>query len=71
MIEERLKSPNEKRLEKALTGINGLDDITYGGLPKGRPTLVCGSAGSGKTPLAMEFLIEGAKKYGARSLHGL
>ncbi len=64
MIEERSTTLKEKRLEKALTGINGLDDITYGGLPKGRPTLLCGSAGSGKTLLAMEFLIKGAKKYG-------
>lgn len=53
----------EKSLEKTPTGITGLDEITYGGLPKGRPTLVCGSAGSGKTLLAMEFLIEGARKY--------
>ena len=36
-------------LEKCLTGIKGLDEITRGGLPKGRPTLICGSAGSGKT----------------------
>ncbi|HWQ47915.1 MAG TPA: circadian clock protein KaiC [Methanosarcina sp.] len=54
----------EKSLEKTPTGITGLDEITYGGLPKGRPTLVCGSAGSGKTLLAMEFLIEGARIYG-------
>lgn len=54
----------EKSLKKTPTGITGLDEITYGGLPKSRPTLVCGSAGSGKTLLAMEFLIEGARKYG-------
>lgn len=54
----------EKSLEKTPTGITGLDEITYGGLPKGRPTLVCGSAGSGKTLLAMEFLIAGARTYG-------
>jgi circadian clock protein KaiC len=54
----------EKSLEKTPTGITGLDEITYGGLPKSRPALVCGSAGSGKTLLAMEFLIEGARKYG-------
>ncbi|MCO5383271.1 MAG: circadian clock protein KaiC [Methanosarcina barkeri] len=63
MIEEKSTTLKEKRLEKTLTGINGLDDITYGGLPKGRPTLVCGSAGSGKTLVAMEFLVKGAKKY--------
>lgn len=54
----------EKSLKKTPTGITGLDEITYGGLPKSRPTLVCGSAGSGKTLIAMEFLIEGARKYG-------
>lgn len=54
----------EKSLEKTPTGITGLDEITYGGLPKSRPTLVCGSAGSGKTLMAMEFLIEGARKHG-------
>jgi circadian clock protein KaiC len=50
-------------LPKTLTGIEGLDEITYGGLPKGRPTLICGSAGCGKTLLALEFLIHGATKY--------
>jgi circadian clock protein KaiC len=63
MIEETSITLKEKILEKSLTGINGLDDITYGGLPKGRPTLVAGSAGSGKTLMAMEFLVKGAKKY--------
>lgn len=51
-------------LPKALTGIQGLDEITGGGLPKGRTTLVCGSAGCGKTMFAMEFLIRGAQQYG-------
>jgi circadian clock protein KaiC len=51
-------------LEKCLTGIKGLDEITKGGLPKGRPTLICGSAGSGKTLIAMEFLMRGAMDYG-------
>ena len=51
-------------LEKSPTGIKGLDEITKGGLPKGRPTLVCGSAGCGKTLFAMEFLIRGALDYG-------
>jgi len=51
-------------LPKALTGIQGLDEITQGGLPRGRPTLICGSAGCGKTLLAMEFLIRGATEYG-------
>ncbi len=47
-------------LEKSPTGISGLDEITGGGLPRGRPTLVCGNAGSGKTLFAMEFLVRGA-----------
>ena len=50
-----------REIAKAPTGIKGLDEITLGGLPKGRPTLVCGSAGSGKTLLGMEFLIHGAQ----------
>ncbi|HMC56797.1 MAG TPA: circadian clock protein KaiC [Gemmatimonadaceae bacterium] len=48
---------------KAPTGIQGLDEITGGGLPKGRPTLICGGPGCGKTILAMEFLINGAQRY--------
>src|SRR4249919_100243 len=51
-------------LPKAPTGIPGLDEITHGGLPRGRPTLVCGSAGCGKTLLGMEFLVRGALQYG-------
>ena len=46
-------------LAKAPTGISGLDEVTEGGVPRGRPTLVCGPAGCGKTLLAMEFLIRG------------
>lgn len=48
-----------RALPKCPTGIHGLDEITGGGLPKGRPTLVCGAAGCGKTLLAMEFLLRG------------
>jgi circadian clock protein KaiC len=51
-------------ISKAPTGIHGLDDITYGGLPQGRPTLVCGGPGCGKTLLATEFLVRGAVEYG-------
>ncbi len=51
-------------LPKAPTGIEGLDEVTGGGLPRGRTTLVCGSAGCGKTLLAMEFLVHGAVRYG-------
>jgi len=50
-------------LPKSPTSIQGLDEITGGGLPKGRPTLVCGGAGCGKTLFAMEFLVRGATLY--------
>ncbi|MBN1998327.1 circadian clock protein KaiC [candidate division KSB1 bacterium] len=50
-------------LPKSPTSIQGLDEITGGGLPKGRPTLVCGGAGCGKTLFAMEFLVRGATQY--------
>jgi circadian clock protein KaiC len=52
------------QLAKAPTGIRGLDEVTGGGLPRGRPTLVCGPAGSGKTLLAMEFLVRGITQFG-------
>ena len=55
--------PDAPTLPKAPTGIQGLDEITRGGLPRGRPTLLCGSAGSGKTMLAAEFLVHGALDY--------
>ena len=51
-------------LPKCPTGIQGLDEITGGGLPLGRPTLVCGGAGCGKTLLAAEFLVRGAVQFG-------
>src|SRR5579864_6729800 len=50
-------------IAKCPTGVFGLDEITEGGLPKGRPTLVCGTAGCGKTILAMEFLVRGATEF--------
>src|SRR5512142_439666 len=58
-------NPKERKLglPKAPTGIRGLDEITGGGLPKGRPTLVVGGAGAGKTLFAVEFLIRGATEY--------
>jgi len=52
------------QLPKAPTGIDGLDEITEGGLPLGRPTLICGSAGCGKTLLGVEFLVRGIENYG-------
>ena len=51
------------QLPKSPTGIQGLDEITDGGLPTGRPTLVCGGAGCGKTLLAIEFLVRGATDF--------
>ena len=57
------KDKKNLSLPKAPTGIQGLDEITEGGFPRGRPTLICGSAGAGKTLLAMEFLVRGATEY--------
>ncbi len=51
-------------VRKTPTGINGLDEITQGGFPAGRPTLICGGPGSGKTLMAMEFLVRGAVEHG-------
>jgi circadian clock protein KaiC len=53
-----------ERLAKAPSGIHGLDEVTAGGLPRGRPTLICGGAGCGKTLLAIEFLVRGAVEQG-------
>ena len=53
-----------RSVAKCPTGIDGLDEVTNGGLPQGRPTLVCGSAGCGKTLLAVEFLVRGATQFG-------
>ena len=49
-----------RALAKARTGISGLDEVTFGGLPAGRPTLICGGPGCGKTLLATTFLVNGA-----------
>ena len=59
----RRNRSNNTGLQKELTGIPGFDEITGGGLPAGRPTLICGSAGAGKTLFAMEFLFRGATLY--------
>jgi circadian clock protein KaiC len=53
----------KQTLAKIPTGIQGLDEITQGGLPKGRPTLICGEAGSGKTLFSIEFIVRGATEY--------
>ena len=59
-----MKEKSRPRLSKALTGISGLDEITLGGLPRGRPTLICGGAGCGKTLFGLEFLVRGATEFG-------
>jgi circadian clock protein KaiC len=58
--QNRRNSQSLRALQKERSGISGFDEITRGGLPAGRPTLVCGSAGAGKTLFAMEFLVRGA-----------
>ena len=67
MRTRKLKSVRSESLRIALpkcpTGIHGLDEITFGGLPAGRTTLVCGGAGCGKTLLGMEFLVRGATEF--------
>jgi len=56
-------NPQLKTLLKTPTGINGLDEITLGGFPKGRPTLICGGAGCGKTLFSLEFIVKGIELY--------
>ncbi len=63
MSMHQLKVSAKGGIAKSPTGIPGLDQITEGGLPKGRPTLLCGTAGCGKTILAMEFLVRGATEF--------
>jgi circadian clock protein KaiC len=63
----RRKSPSPTPIDavaKAPTGISGLDELTSGGLPRGRPTLICGGPGCGKTVLGLEFLVRGATMFG-------
>ena len=57
---DQIKNP---KVEKVLTGVEGLDEITFGGLPYARPSLISGYAGSGKTVLAMQFVLNGITKY--------
>jgi circadian clock protein KaiC len=61
--ERERKRRERPELPKSLTGVSGLDEITFGGLPVGRPTLICGRAGCGKTLLSVEFLVHGAVDY--------
>jgi len=64
LTEARPKETTLRTLAKSPTGVVGLDEITGGGIPRGRPTLVCGSAGCGKTLLSMEFLVRGILEFG-------
>ena len=57
------KAVIHQQIPKVPTGISGLDEITGGGLPKGRPTLICGEAGCGKTLMSLEFIVRGATEY--------
>lgn len=63
-----LAGGSSDKLPKSLTGIEGLDLITGGGLPKGRATLLCGGTGTGKSILAMEFLYRGITQYSERGV---
>lgn len=63
MTRRRQAAKTNVGLPKCPTGIRGLDEITGGGLPRGRPTLICGAAGCGKTLLAVEFIVRGARQF--------
>jgi len=63
-MSKETKSPvSERQLKKCPTGINGLDEITFGGLPQGRPTLICGGPGAGKTLFGIEFIVNGVQMF--------
>jgi circadian clock protein KaiC len=62
-MSSKQKIAANKTFAKTPSGIRGLDEITFGGLPKGRPTLIAGGPGSGKTLMSMEFLVRGAIDY--------
>ncbi|MEO6914635.1 MAG: ATPase domain-containing protein, partial [Chitinophagaceae bacterium] len=57
------KTSARPTLRKTPTGIIGLDEITGGGLPSGRPSLICGAAGAGKTLMGIEFIVNGILQY--------
>ncbi|HZY80066.1 MAG TPA: circadian clock protein KaiC [Cyclobacteriaceae bacterium] len=63
MSKKKLSPLGARQLKKSPTGITGLDEITFGGLPRERPTLVCGGPGSGKTLLGIEFIVNGVLKF--------
>ncbi|NII81306.1 circadian clock protein KaiC [Pedobacter riviphilus] len=60
---KKLEAHSSGTIPKTLTGISGLDEVTLGGLPSGRPTLICGDAGCGKTLFSIEFIVKGALYY--------
>jgi len=62
-IKKEKKQAALKQLAKTPTGISGLDELTAGGIPAGRPTLICGEAGCGKTLFAIEFIVRGALEF--------
>jgi circadian clock protein KaiC len=62
-VKETINPSKLPRLKKSPTGIRGLDEVTNGGLPTGRPTIVSGGPGCGKTLLALEFLVRGATRF--------
>ncbi|MDP8909026.1 MAG: circadian clock protein KaiC [Chloroflexota bacterium] len=63
-VKQQLAPADLQSLPKTPTGVRGLDEVTGGGLPCGRPTLVCGPAGCGKTLLGLEFLVRGISEFG-------
>ena len=63
LLDSETNKSYDNQLPKSPTGIQGLDEITGGGLPQGRPTLICGTAGSGKTLIGLNFLVSGAVSY--------
>ena len=63
MTDVSAQTKYQQTLPKTPTGITGLDEITGGGLPKGRPTLICGDAGAGKTLFSIEFIVHGALEF--------
>src|SRR5665647_459542 len=64
MVEVSDESPVVMTLRKCPVGVRGLDEVTGGGLPHGRVSLVCGGTGTGKSLLALEFLVKGITEYG-------
>jgi circadian clock protein KaiC len=65
----KTKLPQKRSVLKSPTGIQGLDEIMGGGLPEGRPTLLCGGAGSGKTLMAMEFIVKGISMFSENGVY--